>query len=310
MIQPLLQVVAPVFVIILSGYGSVKSGILTDNEIAGILKFSQKVALPIFLFLSMLKLDLLSVFNFQLLLSYYSGALMCFTFGMIWAKKFLHCSISESTVIGFTILFSNAVLLGLPITTLAYSEDSIGSNLAIISVNAPLCYLIGISIMEWTNNDTKSFKKASFSILKLILSNNITMGLLLGLICNLLGVQIFSPFYKGLELISAGAISTALFSLGGLLVAYNISKHFDKILLIIVFSLFFHPFLTFIIAKFIFHIPKEALQGAIITAGMGPGINTFIFASIYQKEMEVVAGAILVSTPLSIFATLFWMGII
>ena len=310
MILSLLEVILPVFIIVGGGFCSVKFKILTDSEINSVLKFAQTIGIPIFLFLSMLNLDLLGVFNWKILTSYYFGAIICFLIGIIVSKRYLNCSNATATVIGFSTLFSNAVLLGLPITTLAYGEESIGVNLGIISVNAPFCYLLGISVMEFTNKKFGKPKEIIINILKTILSNNITMGLILGLLCNLMNIKLFSPLYTAFSLISIGAISIALYSLGGIIVAYSLSKNLRKIIIIISLSLFIHPAITFFMGSSYFTLPPDILRNAILTAAMGPGINAFIFASIYKTEMEVTASAILICTPISIFTSLLWMSII
>ena len=310
MIYSSLQVVLPVFILVLGGYWIVKLKILTGDDISGVLSFTQTVAIPTFLFLSIIKLDLGSIFNWHLIISYFFGAIICFFLGLIISFKYLGCSKSEATAIGFCILFSNAVLLGLPLTVLAYGEDSIGSNLAIISVNAPICYLLGIAVMEFTDRNSKNVQKTLVKIFKTIVSNNITMSLILGLIFNLIGIQIFTPVYRALDLISVGAGSIALFALGGVIVEYSLSKKIGKVTLIVGLSLLLHPLITFAIGNFSFKLSPDILRGAVITAAMGPGINAFLFASIYKKEMDIAAGAILVCTPLSIFATLLWIAIL
>lgn len=309
MILPLLEVVIPVFIIVGAGYCSVRFKIFTDLEINAVLKFTQTIGIPIFLFLSMLELDLKNVFNWEILISYYLGAIICFLLGIIGSKKYLNCSDSGATVIGFNVLFCNAVLLGLPITTLAYGEQSTSINLGIISVNAPICYLIGISFMEFTNKKSKNLQQVTINILKTIISNNITMGLILGLLFNLLEIQLVQPFYQALSLISIGAVSTALFSLGGVIVAYNLTKNLSEIILIIILSLFIHPIITMYLGSFYFTISPDILKNAILTSAMGPGINAFIFANIYKIEVEVTASAILICTPISIFSSLLWISI-
>ncbi len=309
MILSLLQVILPVFIIVGGGYCSVRTKILTDSEINAVLKFTQTIGIPIFLFLSMVKLDLQTVFNWKILTSYYLGALICFLIGIVGCKKCLNCTSSEGIIIGFNILFSNAVLLGLPITTLAYGERSISVTLGIISVNAPICYLIGISFMEFTNKKSGNLRQIAINILKTIISNNITMGLTLGLLFNLIDIQLFQPIDKAFTLISTGAVSIALFSLGGVLVAYDVSKNLSRILLIIFLSLLVHPMITLSIGSFYFGISLDILKIAILTAAMGPGINAFIFASIYKMEMETTASAILICTPISILTTLLWINI-
>ena len=292
------------------GYSVVKLKILSNRDIEGILKFSQTIAIPIFLFLSMLNLDLSTIFDWRIIFSYFFGAISCFLVGVVGSRIIFNCTVAESIAIGFCVLFSNAVLLGLPITELAYGTNALGPNLAIISVNAPICYLIGISAMELFGTEKKSLKKIIGNIFRTVTSNNITMSLIIGLVFNFLGVQIFSTINIALNFISAGAVPIALFGLGGVIVKYKLSQNMKKVAFISIFSLLIHPLLTFTIGKFGFGLPIEILQSIIITAAMAPGINAFIFASIYEKEMDVAAASILVCTPLSIFATSVWITIL
>ena len=310
MIYLLFQVVLPVFMIVGGGYSVVKLKILSNRDIEGILKFSQTIAIPIFLFLSMLNLDLSTIFDWRIIFSYFFGAISCFLVGVVGSRIIFNCTVAESIAIGFCVLFSNAVLLGLPITELAYGTNALGPNLAIISVNAPICYLIGISAMELFGTEKKSLKKTIGNIFRTVTSNNITMSLIIGLVFNFLGVQIFSTINIALNFISAGAVPIALFGLGGVIVQYKLSQNMKKVSFISIFSLLIHPLLTFTIGKFGFGLPIEILQSIIITAAMAPGINAFIFASIYEKEMDVAAASILVCTPLSIFATSVWITIL
>ena len=310
MIYSLFQVVLPVFIIVGGGYSVVKLKILSDRDIEGILKFSQTIAIPIFLFLSMLNLDLSTIFDWRILFSFFFGAILCFFLGVVGSRIIFNCTIGESIAIGFCILFSNAVLLGLPITKLAYGTNALGPNLAIISVNAPICYLIGISAMEFFGTEKKSLKKLIGNIFRTVTSNNITMSLIIGLLFNYLGVQIFPTINIALNLISAGAVPIALFGLGGVIVQYQLAQNMKKVGLISIFSLIIHPLLTLTIGKFGFDLPLEALQSIIITAAMAPGINAFIFASIYEKEIDVAAAAILVCTPLSICAASVWITLL
>ena len=84
--------------------------------------------------------------------------------------------------------------------------------------------------MEFTNEKPGNLRQIAMNILKTIISNNITMGLTLGLLFNLIDIQLLQPIDKAFTLISTGAISIALFSLGGVLVTYDVSKNLSRIL--------------------------------------------------------------------------------
>ena len=66
----------------------------------------------------------------------------------------------------FCCLFSNAVMLGLPITERAYGKDALQYNFAIVSIHAPFCYFLGITVMELVKSSEESIGKKSVVILK------------------------------------------------------------------------------------------------------------------------------------------------
>ncbi len=310
MIYSLIEVVLPVFLVVTFGFLGTKITIVKKEEVDALLKFAQNIVIPIFLFLGMLNIELSNVFNWSLITSYYFGSVICFLISNIILKKFLNTSNSEAIALSFCVLFSNAVLLGLPITELAYGTDSIAPNLAIIAINAPLCYLIGISAMEIFGNSKSQSSLILPNIFSTILSNPIAMSLIFGLILNALGISLFSPVLVSLTLISKAAIPLALFALGGILAQYNISASFKKVTIVLILSLLVHPVITFTLATFIFQLEMQLVRSATITAAMAPGLNAFIFASIYKKGINVAAATIVIGTPISLFLSSLWISVL
>ena len=70
-------------------------------------------------------------------------------------------------------MFSNGVLLGLPISELAYGSDSLFTNYTIIIGHAPLCYLVGITLIEVIKNEKTTFVLGLKNSAKAILLNNL-----------------------------------------------------------------------------------------------------------------------------------------
>ena len=74
-------------------------------------------------------------------------------------------------------MFSNGVLLGLPISELAFGEESLSTNYSIIIGHAPICYLIGIILMEVAKSKRNTYKNALFTSIRSIASNNLFFGI-------------------------------------------------------------------------------------------------------------------------------------
>ena len=115
--------------------------------------YTQSFAVPCLLFRGLVDLDLGAVFDPRLLLSFYSGAVVAFAAAVVIERRVFRRRPGEAVAIGFGALFSNSVLLGLPIMTRAYGADALAPNFAIISIHAPFCYLVGITAMEIARAD-------------------------------------------------------------------------------------------------------------------------------------------------------------
>ena len=301
---------SPVFLIVGLGYASAKLNLIDENGINGILKFAQSIAIPIYLFLGIQGLNLEIFFNIELLLSYYIGSFFCFVFGFGISRLLINCTTAEAISIGFCIMFPNLVLLGMPITELAYGIGSINTNLAIIAVNAPFCYLIGITCMETFGKENINLKQTASSIFYSIFSNPIALSVLIGLAFNFLTFELIIPFKKMLSLISLGALPIALFGLGGILIRYNFSTEFKKLSVVILLAMFAHPLVTVLIGFFYANLEMNILRSTIICASLGPGINAFLFANYYKEGQTTAAASILLCTPLAMLTTPIWIRLI
>ena len=144
--QTLIDVILPVFLVIGFGYLSVWKGLFPVSGIDGIMRFAQGFAIPCLLFKAIAELDLGASFDPRLLASFYAGATLCFFTGIFGARLFFKRDWEDCVAIGFCCLFSNSLLLGLPITERAYGTDALTGNFAIVAIHSPFCYGLGITV--------------------------------------------------------------------------------------------------------------------------------------------------------------------
>ena len=305
------KVILPVFFVIGIGYLSVWLKWLNEKNIDGLTTIAQNFAIPCLLFYAIAKIEIGEYFNFRLLLSFYLGALTCFIIGFLAAYFYFNRDNEESVCIGFTCLFSNSILLGLPISENAYGPASLGSNYALIAFHAPFCYLIGILSMEFfrDGNEKLEFKTFLTHIFNLVFRNPLILAIFLGLLVNIFRLPIPSSIWSGLSIIKEAALPTALFALGGVLHQYHPEGDSLTIYFIIFISIILHPALVYF-ASVSLSLTLEQLRSAVITAAMAPGINAFLFASTYKKAQRVVASSILLGTIATVFTGSIWILIL
>ena len=307
--EALLEVILPVFVVIGAGYVAVWAGYFTDNAVETLTSFSQRFAIPVLLFQAISSLDLGQSMNPVLLFSFYAGATTGFLAGLLGARFLFGRPWEDSVAIGFIGLFSNSVLLGIPITERAYGADVLASTFTIIAIHAPFCYGVGTTVMEIVRADGKGplgIARAAFSAM---FRNALILAIAMGFIVNLSGVTLPKPVLDAASIIASAALPTALFGLGGVLYTYRPEGDLRIVLYMCAVSLVWHPAMTFGLAH-LFEVPRDGLRAAVLTGAMAPGVNAFIFANMYGVGKRMAATSVLMATALSILSIWLWLLIL
>lgn len=310
MILTLVTVVLPVFLVIGAGAAAVKARLISAGAIDGLMLYAQTFALPVVLFRGISGLDLGAVFDLRLLGSFYAGAATCFFLGMLGARRFFAARPGESVAIGFASLFSNSLLLGIPIMASAYGPASLAPNFAIMSIHAPFCYVLGITTMELVRADGRGWRDTLRSILRALFRNALMIGLALGFLVNLSGQSLPGPVTGAVDMIANSALPTALFGLGGVLTRYSLHAKLGEATMIAGLSLAVHPTIAYVLAQHVFALPPEFVRAAVVTAAMPPGVNAYVFASLYARAQAEAASAVLIATALSILTVSLWLALL
>lgn len=305
----LVDIVLPVFLVVGFGYLVRWRKMLTDGAIDGLMKFSQLVAIPCLLFLAISSLDLSAEFNLPLLASFYTGAISGFFAGLLGARFIFGRPWPDAVAFGFVTLFSNSLLLGLPITERAFGPDALAGNYAIISIHAPVCYAIGITAMEIARAQGSGVISTLRQIGRSMSRNMLVLAIAAGFVVNLTGLPIPTVAVEAISLVGRAALPTALFALGGVLYLYRPEGDMKIVAYLCLVSLGLHPAITWGLGTS-FDLDQPAFRSAILTAASAPGINAYVFANIYGVGKRVAATTVLVGTAMSILSVWMWLAIL
>lgn len=307
MIGIVFLVVLPVFLVLGAGYVATRTGLFSSSAVDGLMVFTQSFAIPCLLFRALVDLDLGAVFNPKLLLSFYVGAATCFVLGILGARLLFHRRPGEAVAIGFGALFSNSVLLGLPIMERAYGPEALAPSFAIIAIHSPFCYLLGITTMEFARADGRGLSDTMRAVGRAMFRNALIIGLALGFVVNLGQIPLPGPLRAALDMMANAALPAALFGLGGVLTRYAVRASLAEAGMISGLSLIVHPGIAWLLAAHVFGLSDGFVRGAVMTAAMAPGVNTYVFASIYARGQAQAASAILLATSLSVLTVSGWL---
>ena len=308
--QILFQVTVPVFLIIGAGYLSVRFRMLTDDHIQGLMTFAQRVAIPCLMFRAISQIDFQTNFDPLFMTSFYAGSICSFLLGVGGARRIFGRSPEDSIAIGFTALFGNTVLIGLAIVDRAYGGAALDGTFLLIAFHAPFCYLIGITAMEVTRNGRERLVQTCAAVISGMFRNAIMLGIFAGLIFSFLNISVHGLIGDAIDTLKLTALPAALFGLGGILVRYRPEGDIKVIAMVCVLSLLVHPTVTWLLADRMFRLDRDLIRSSVIAAAMAPGINTYIFASMYERAKRVAASSVLVGTALSIITVSVWLVIL
>lgn len=309
MLQSLIDVILPVFLVVAAGYAATRQGYFTQDHIEGLMKFTQSFAIPCLLFRAIANLDLSSSFDPILLISFYTGAGVCFLIGLFGARFIFNRDWEDSVAIGFCCLFSNSVLLGLPITERAFGADNLTGNYAIIAFHSPFCYGIGITVMEIVRNRGSGGVQMARSALTAMFKNVLILGIALGFTFNLAGLSVPGALDDALQLLIRAALPGALFALGGVLVQYRPEGDLRTIAFICVTALLVHPAIVWTLGTTM-GLKQDLFRSGVLNAAMAPGFNAYIFANMYGRAKRVAASSVLLATGASIVTAWFWLEVL
>ena len=307
--QALIEVILPVFLVMGFGYVAVWRGLFSDDAVDGLMKFTQNFAIPSLLFRAISTLDLGQNFDFALLGSFYAGATLGFLAGLFGARYLFKRPWEDSVAIGFCTLFSNSLLLGLPITERAYGAGALQPNYAIIALHAPFCYGLGLTVMEIVRAKGNGVLATGRSIFRAMFRNALVIGIVLGFAVNFTQVPLPGVLTDAFDLMIRAALPAALFGLGGVLFRYRPEGDMATIAYVCGISLVLHPAVVWGLGS-VNGLTTGQFRSAVLTAAMAPGVNSYVFANMYGVAKRVAASSVLIGTALSILSIWVWLAIL
>ena len=309
-VATLLGIVAPVFLIVAAGYGAVRAGFFTDGLVDGLTRYAVAFAVPCLLFRAMLGIDLAEAVSIRNLIAFFGAGTACFLGAMAVSRVFWRRRPGESVAVGFCAFFPNVVMLGIPISERAFGPTAVSAVFGVIAFHSIYNYFLGFIAMEMVRRDRAGLLTALSRAFVTTFRNPLMIGLVSGMAVNLLGISLPGVVADALAMVVASALPVALFSLGGVLTRYSLRAEASEALLVSCFSLIVHPALAWVIASQIFALPLPFVQAAVILAAMPPGINGFIFASLYGRAVGTAASAALIGTVLSVGTISVWLVVL
>jgi hypothetical protein len=289
-----LELAAPLFILVFGGYLLALSGRWPKAVSEALARFVFAVAIPALMFRLMSDLTRLPPVDARLLIAFFGGCLLVFLLGrLLGATAFKLDGISQS-VFALGGVFSNNVLLGVPIAKASLGDAALPSVALVLVFNAlTLWTLVTVSI-EWARRGEFSVK-GFVGTLKSVVANPVVAAILAGTAFGLTGWQLPKMVAEPLQLIAQAAAPMALVVVGMGLVEFGVRSGWREGLAITLLKLVAQPAVVWLLA-WALGLPPLETQVVVLLASMAVGVNVYVVSRQFGAMEAPVAASLVYST--------------
>lgn len=296
-----LDIILPVFGLVLFGYLAARFGLFKAQHIAGLANFCFTFAVPVLLFSSLSGARLPKEIDWGFMLSFYIGGLSTFFLGMVIGRRFFGLKIDGQALMGMTSAFSNTALLGIPLIIAALGKDASLAVFMLISVHSAIYFSLVTVLVSFRNGGSGSVVTQVGAVLKDLATNPILIGLVCGMVVSLTGVTLPHVVTTMASQLGSAGVPASAFAMGATLSQYRIAGSLPQAAIMVLLKQVLHPLLVWLLAHYVFGVSGVWLGAAVLMAAMPTGINVYVFAARYGGDaVPATSTAILVSTALSV----------
>ena len=304
----ILETVLPIFGLVLCGYVVGRRGWMSEEAIKGLNTFVFYFAVPALLFRAMARG--LGPIEFSIVGAYFSAVVVTFLLALPVARLAFRTGAAERVLFGMGAVFSNTVLLGIPLIFTVLG-DVAGVQLMLIITFHGVTILPAITVLiELGLGAGRGWRRLAGSTLRAIAVNPIIVALLAGIAYGQTGMAMPGAAERFLALLGGAAAPCALFALGASLTRFEVRGDLKETLTIVAMKLVVHPAVTAVMAFYVFDLPMLAAVVAVLTAACPVGANVFIMARQYDLYLGRSASAVLISTAVSVVTLSFLLAIL
>lgn len=264
-------------------------------------RFTFSVAIPALLFRMMCDLRSLPPVDARLLIAYFGGGLVTFAIARVLAGRVLRMDGVSQTVFAMGTIFSNVVLLGLPLAKVALGDEALPSVSLVIVFNSLTLWTLATVSVEWARHRDLSARGLA-KILRDVLKTPIIAAILAGTAYGFSGLPLPRAAAGTLDLLAQAAIPLSLVVLGMGLSEYGTREGLAPSIALSAMKLAVAPVVVWLIARGL-ALPLRETQAVVLLASLPVGANAYIMARQFGALEGPVATSLVTTTAVSALTT-------
>jgi predicted permease len=299
--QHLVTLTAPLFALVGLGYLLTAWGRWPQAASDALTRFVFSIAVPVLLFKLMSGFSRLPPVDVRVLFAYFGGCVIVFVVARGVALAVFRMDGAAQSIFALGAIFSNNVLLGIPLAKLTLGEDAIPAFSLVLVFNALLLWTLCTVSVEWARHGEFSLAGIGQTV-RDVITNPIVAGILAGTAWSYTGWTLPGTIDQTMELISQAAVPLSLIALGMGLAEYGVRQGWRESLAITGLKLVLQPLTVFTLARLL-DLPQRETQAIVLMAALPVGANVYLMSRQFDTLGGPVATSLVLSTAFAAAST-------
>ncbi len=298
---------APLFLLVLFGYALSAFARWPRTATDALTRFVFTVAMPALLFRLMSDFSRLPRVNPRILAAYFGGCLIVYLAGRLVAAAWFRLDGVSASVFGMGGIFSNNVLLGLPIAQVTLGEDALPAVSLVLAFNSLILWTLVTVSVAWARHRELSFRGLAYTT-RGVLANPIVASILAGTGWGFTGFALPAFVDRTMELIAQAALPLSLIALGMGLAEFGVRAGWRISAALAGLKLLVQPAAVYALAVL---LGLSALDTSVVVllAALPIGANVYLMARQFDALTGPVASGIVFTTAAGAFTTPFVLAL-
>lgn len=291
----------PLFLLVLLGYALMRLFHWPKAMADHMTRFVFSVALPAMLFRLMSDFSKLPPVDARLLVALFGGCLVVFILGRLIAWRVFQLDGVGQSVFALGGVFSNNVMLGLPLAKVALGEAAVPPVALVLVFNALVLWTLVTVSVEWARHGSfsvRGFARAA----RAVLVNPIVAAILSGTLFGIISLPLPALVDQPMAMLAQAATPMALIALGMGLAEYRLRDEWRISLAISAVKLLVQPLVVWLLARLL-GLGTLETRVVVLLASLAVGVNVYLMSRQFEVLEGPVAGSLILSTALAALTT-------
>jgi predicted permease len=287
---------APLFLLVLLGYALSRLGWPRTASDA-LTRFVFTVAVPTLLFRLMSDFGRLPRVDARLLIAFFGGCLIVYAVGRIAAATLFRMDGVSQSVFAMGGIFSNLVLLGIPIAKVTLGEAALPAVSLVVVFNSLVLWTLVTVSVEWARHRDLS-ARSLLRTARGVITNPIVASILAGTAFGFVGIALPVIVDQTLSMVSQAAVPLSLIALGMGLAEFGIRAEWRPSFAISMLKLVAQPAVVYAFAGLLALPPLET-AAIVMLAALPIGANVYLMSRQFGVLSGAIASAIVLTTGIA-----------